>query len=88
MWCACAHRKHYEKFASAGCMIDKVRHTGEENRKLRSPERAKRFSLYLQVCCNHHFGKDFKYVLECDWSRGSKLNINVMTSIKSNNSMY
>ena len=62
MWHACVHRKYYAKFITAGYAIDKIRYSGEENKKLRAPERARRFSLYLQVCCNIHRGKDFKYI--------------------------
>ena len=54
--------RYYAKFVTVGCMIDKIRYSGEENKKLRAPERARRFLLYLQVCSNFRRGKDFKYI--------------------------
>ena len=57
-----ACRQRYKQFIRSGCQLDKTRYTGADNAKLRAPERAKRFIKYLQVCCNLHRGKDFKYV--------------------------
>ena len=39
-----------------------VRYSGADNAKLLAPERAARFQEYLQVCCNLHRGKDYKYI--------------------------
>ena len=39
-----------------------VRYSGADNAKLNAPERAARFQEYLQVCCNLHRGKDYKYI--------------------------
>ena len=58
----CIFRQRYKQFIRVGCTIDKTRYTGEDNAKLGAADRAKRFIKYLQVCCNLHRGKDFKYI--------------------------
>ena len=62
----CEQRKWYKVFITSGCKMpvqsELVRYSGADNLKLLAPERAKRFQEYLQVCCNLHRGKDYKYI--------------------------
>lgn len=57
-----SRRKYYRVFSTAGCVLDGVRYSGEKNKSLKRIERAKRFTKYLQVCCNLHHGKDHTYL--------------------------
>ena len=58
----CMSRQRYKQFIRVGCQLGKTRYTGADNAKLGAAARAKRFVEYLQVCCNLHRGKDFKYI--------------------------
>ena len=58
--CTCRH--YYDKFTKHGCFLDGVRYTGEENANLTVVLRAKRFTRYMQVCCNLHRGRDYAYI--------------------------
>ena len=42
--------------------MDGVRFTGDDNKKLKLHARAKRFTKYIQECCNMHHGKDMSYI--------------------------
>ena len=56
------HRKFYKAFIASGCVINGTRYTGKANSDLEPNARAKRFTLYLQTCRNHHHGKDTTYL--------------------------
>ena len=76
------HRKWYKVFITAGCKMPVqsklVRHSGADNAKLLAPARAARFQEYLQVCCNLHRGKDYKYIKDVFfpfWKEQEKENV-------------
>ena len=63
--------KWYKTFRTSGCVLDGIRYTGADNRKLNDDDRAKRFLKYLQVCCNLHRGHDVTYIVK-HWFRHFK----------------
>lgn len=55
--------KYFKIFCTAGCVLDDVRYSGSDNINLRPTEQAKRFTRYLQICCNLHRGRDTTYLV-------------------------
>ena len=86
----CEHSKWYKVFITSGCQMPTqsedsgadnpklVRYSGADNAKLLAPQRAKRFQEYLQICCNLHRGKDYKYIKDVFfpiWNMHEKENV-------------